>query len=275
MPRFSKDADAVKDVVERPRYSVREASRILQLPAPTAALLLPGGPGTSVRFYKVQLAEVPSKPYRRSPQEVRAELQSTAEWAGRSLLHVSISFRTLAAWFVLRDVADAVFNHLACTGPSMRYEDCAAAFDALSDSAWDAELFGVDPQSHAEPLLGHLADWLGEESAGEATWTQLAQKLEAVERRNGRPQRLQFVGVADGPKFSAVWIDPERRFGQPIVFPGTIPTLILHDRFLAGDSIVDLADDYGMDAAAVEEAVRYEAGCDAAAGGRFSEEEAE
>lgn len=273
MPRFSKDADATKDVVERPRYSVREASRILQLPTPAAALLLPGGLGSPARFYKVYLAEVPSKPYRRSPQEVRSELQSTFDWAGKNHLHVSISFRTLAAWFVLRDVADAVFNHLACTGPSMRYEDCTAAFDALSNSAWDAELFGGDPQTHAEPLLARLADWLGEEAAQTATWTQLAKRLEAVERRNGRPQRLQFSGVAGGPKLRAVWIDPERRFGQPIVFPGTIPTLIIHDRFLAGDSIIDLADDYGMEAAAVEEAVRYEAGCDAAAGGRFFEEE--
>jgi uncharacterized protein (DUF433 family) len=39
----------------------------------------------------------------------------------------------------------------------------------------------------------------------------------------------------------------------------SIPTAVLHERWKAGDSITDLAEDYDRPAAEIEEALRYEA----------------
>lgn len=62
--------------------------------------------------------------------------------------------------------------------------------------------------------------------------------------------------VADDPR--AILIDPRRRFGQPTVAGTGTPTEVIADRFRAGDSVADLAEDYGMEAQQVEESLRYE-----------------
>ncbi len=54
-------------------------------------------------------------------------------------------------------------------------------------------------------------------------------------------------------------MDPRIRFGRPTVVAHGTPTDILLERHQAGDSIAELADDYGIPAAEVEEAIRFEA----------------
>lgn len=55
-----------------------------------------------------------------------------------------------------------------------------------------------------------------------------------------------------------VAIDPRRRFGRPMLAGSNIETAVIVDRFMAGDSAPDLADDFGVDEAHVEEAIRFE-----------------
>lgn len=57
----------------------------------------------------------------------------------------------------------------------------------------------------------------------------------------------------------SVVIDPLVSFGQPTLVKTGIPTAIIAERFYAGDSTDDLAQDYGIEREKIEEAVRYEA----------------
>jgi uncharacterized protein (DUF433 family) len=53
-------------------------------------------------------------------------------------------------------------------------------------------------------------------------------------------------------------IDPKVSFGRPVVAGTGIPTAVLAERFKAGDTISELADDYGANADAIEDAIRCE-----------------
>lgn len=56
----------------------------------------------------------------------------------------------------------------------------------------------------------------------------------------------------------AVMIDPRVQFGRPCLSGTGIPTEVLHERFLAGEGIEEIAADYEVDAKKVEAAIRYE-----------------
>lgn len=53
-------------------------------------------------------------------------------------------------------------------------------------------------------------------------------------------------------------IDPEVSFGRPVLIGTGIPTAVIAERFTAGDTADELADDYGTTRDAVEEALRCE-----------------
>ncbi len=55
-----------------------------------------------------------------------------------------------------------------------------------------------------------------------------------------------------------VEIDPRVAFGRPVLVGRGVPTAILADRFKAGDSLADLAEDYDTSAQNIEEAIRCE-----------------
>jgi len=55
-----------------------------------------------------------------------------------------------------------------------------------------------------------------------------------------------------------VVIDPFLSFGKPVLTGTGVPTAIVTRRFDAGESIAELADDYGLSPTQIEEAIRYE-----------------
>ncbi len=60
-------------------------------------------------------------------------------------------------------------------------------------------------------------------------------------------------------------IDPRIRFGRPVIAGTSIPTLEIAERFRAGDTVADLADEYGRPATEIEQAIRCELTLDSAA----------
>lgn len=54
----------------------------------------------------------------------------------------------------------------------------------------------------------------------------------------------------------SVQIDPEHCFGRPRV--RGVSTWTIRDRFLGGDGLLELAEDYGLLTPEVEDAIRYE-----------------
>ena len=61
---------------------------------------------------------------------------------------------------------------------------------------------------------------------------------------------------SDSPKL--IVIDPRVSFGKPVVVGTGIPTSVIADRYKTGESIDDLADDYGRKRLEIEEAIRSE-----------------
>lgn len=55
-----------------------------------------------------------------------------------------------------------------------------------------------------------------------------------------------------------VVMNPRVQFGRPCIAGTGIPTSVIAERYVAGDSIRELAQDYGQQGAAIEEALRYE-----------------
>lgn len=62
---------------------------------------------------------------------------------------------------------------------------------------------------------------------------------------------------ADSDARRAIVVDPARSFGRPVLLGAYVRTDVVRDRFLAGDSIAAMADDYGVAPEAIEEALRF------------------
>lgn len=55
-----------------------------------------------------------------------------------------------------------------------------------------------------------------------------------------------------------ITMDPRVEFGRPILRASAVPTAVIADRYKAGESVADLAEDYGEDPLHIEEAIRCE-----------------
>ncbi|MCC6543970.1 MAG: DUF433 domain-containing protein [Nitrospirae bacterium] len=84
--------------------------------------------------------------------------------------------------------------------------------------------------------------------------------LSRIERGpDGLPVRLYlFTRRQDYEEPKTVVIDPKTSFGRPVLAGTGIPTLIIAERYKAGESINELAKDYGIQKVQIEEAIRCE-----------------
>lgn len=85
--------------------------------------------------------------------------------------------------------------------------------------------------------------------------------LQRVERDpRGVPIRLYpFTRKqADKEALKSIVMDPRIAFGRPVLVGTAVPTSVLADRFKAGDTLIELAKDYGTPPEAIEEAIRCE-----------------
>lgn len=71
------------------------------------------------------------------------------------------------------------------------------------------------------------------------------------------PIRL-YPFLADGADSRPIAIDPRLSFGRPVLLSKSISTAAIADRVDSGETIADIAADYDLDQAEVEEAVLYE-----------------
>ena len=68
--------------------------------------------------------------------------------------------------------------------------------------------------------------------------------------------RSRPAGESAQPRVVAM--DPRIEFGRPVLKSSAVPTAVIADRYKAGESIADLAEDYGESPLNIEEAIRYE-----------------
>ena len=71
------------------------------------------------------------------------------------------------------------------------------------------------------------------------------------------PVRL-YPFVSGDSERRPIAIDPSIAFGRPIVLRAGVSTGVIAERIDAGESVADLADDYGLTTEEVEQAVVYE-----------------
>jgi len=89
----------------------------------------------------------------------------------------------------------------------------------------------------------------------------LAAHLKRIERDGkGLPIKLYLFTRRDrsasGP--APVVVDPRIAFGRPVLVGRSVPTAVLADRFKAGETLKELAEDYETSPTAIEEAIRCE-----------------
>lgn len=88
-----------------------------------------------------------------------------------------------------------------------------------------------------------------------------AQALTRIERTASGPIRLFpytriSQNVVDQPR--AVAVDPRIAFGRPVLLKAGVITEVIVERFLAGDSIAEMAGDFRVEASDIDEALRFE-----------------
>lgn len=124
----------------------------------------------------------------------------------------------------------------------------------------------IDQQFHTNGIdlfVEHASRLLNVSRQGqEALRGDFQQALARIERdRQGSPIRLfpfSRTSLSDKEQPKAIVIDPRLSFGRPILSSVAIRTDVIVGRFRAGDSMMEMAKDYGVDEKEIEEALRFE-----------------
>jgi uncharacterized protein (DUF433 family) len=133
-----------------------------------------------------------------------------------------------------------------------------------------SDALGIDrPLAHAQfqtngidLFVERLDELLNVSKAGQFEMAEfLRAHLRRVERDpRGVPIKLYpFTRTSiEGQQPAPVEIDPRVSFGRPVLRGKGVPTAVLADRFKAGDTLQELAGDYGVPTEEIEEAIRCE-----------------
>jgi uncharacterized protein (DUF433 family) len=118
--------------------------------------------------------------------------------------------------------------------------------------------FVTDGKQLLVDKLGELIN-LNEQGQGEMK-AALDQHLKRIDwAKDGAAARLfPFTRKRQANEPRAVVIDPRLSFGRPVLAGTGIATAVVAERYKAGESIQDLAKDYGRKALEIEEAIRCE-----------------
>lgn len=221
-----------RDPRELPAYGVADAARFLRIPAATLRSWTVG------RTYPRQDGPASFEP-----------LIRLAGADGRRL-----SFTNLVEAHVLRALRMQHGVPIRELRQAIGYAERQLGIERvlLSDDLW----------THAgELFLGYYGDLISLSRSGQLAMRRI---LEAHLRRVDRdehtlPVRLYpFLtgSLSDGPK--TVVIDPRVSFGRPVVAGSGVTTRVLAQRIDAGETVDELAADYRIPRAAIEEAVIFE-----------------
>jgi uncharacterized protein (DUF433 family) len=115
-------------------------------------------------------------------------------------------------------------------------------------------------------FVDHLGRLIEVSAGGQIVMREVMTHLERIEWENRIAARLYpftRLNTENAPK--SVFIDPRFSFGRPILKESHISTAVIAERYKAGDSIDELAEDYGCTRLEIEEAVRCELPLPAAA----------
>jgi uncharacterized protein (DUF433 family) len=236
--KFNADKiEAFSDSREMPAYSIPQAAHYLQLPVATLRSWVLG------RDYPTEFGPKRFKPLIALPDRERPLLSffNLAEAHVLSALRRDHSVRL----HDIRTALNFVKNALGAAHPLLDYR------------------FEINGVALFVTKLGKLVD---ASAAGQLVMREVLDAyLKRLERDDLVVARLYpFTRPreTDGPKL--VFIDPRHSFGRPVLSRSRIATAIIAERYKAGESMDDLADDYACERLEVEEALRCELSLEAA-----------
>lgn len=110
-------------------------------------------------------------------------------------------------------------------------------------------------------FVEHYGDLINASRDGQLAMKQVLQEyLTRVDHDpSGRAARLYpFLRLSGTAQPKSVVIDPYVSFGKPVIAGTGLPTRVVAERYKAGESIPEIARDYGRKAEEIDEAIRYE-----------------
>jgi uncharacterized protein (DUF433 family) len=221
-----------KDPRELPVYSLAEAARYLRMPLPTLRSWVAG------RDYPVKEGSHFFKPVILIPRGESSQLsfvnlvEAHVLYAIRRQHNVSLSKVRLAIQFMRREfnsrhpLAD---HRIETDGIELFVEKLGKLITITRDGQL----------AMREVLDAHLR---------RVEWSNDGQAVRLYPFTRNRE--------ADEPR--VVVIDPRRSFGRPVLVGTGIPTAIVAERYKAGETVDQLANDYGRARLEIEEAIRCE-----------------
>lgn len=225
----------LKDTIfDQPAYTASEAARILQLPPATLKAWCFGQTyhspsGSPKRFQPVI-----------RPADVEARLLSFTNLCELHILSAIRRHHKISLPKV-RESVEFLRSRLGSDRPLIDREFKTNGIDLFVEHA--SKLLNVT--RHQEAIRGDF---------------ELA--LARIERdKTGAPVRLfpfSRSSIADSEQPRTVVVDPRLSFGRPVLARIAVPTEIISDRFRAGDSIHELAEDYRVGEEEIAEAIRFE-----------------
>lgn len=220
-------------IFDRPAYRASEAARILGLPTATVNAWCFGQAYHGAAGEKKQFRPVVKVADRRNRL---------------------LSFTNLCELHVL----SAIRRQHRVTLPKVRrsldyVRDKLGSPRPLLDSQFQTN--GIDLfVTHASQLLNVT------KQGQQAMRGEFERALARIERdASGAPIRLYPYTRSQGMDGTrAVVVDPRLSFGRPVLMQAGVKTDVIRSRFNAGDSIGEMVQDYGVEPAVIEEALRFE-----------------
>jgi uncharacterized protein (DUF433 family) len=227
-----------KSPEERPAYSFTEASRYLLISPATLRSWVAGRKyptGSGPRFFR---------PIIQLPDDVRAGLS----FVNLVEAHVLDAIRRhhQVPLSKIRDAIDYLRKHFSSKHP-------------LAEQRFETD--GIDL------FIDKFGQLINVTQSGQIALRELLEAhLHRVEHdAAGTAIRLYpFTRKRDLHEPKVVVIDPRISYGRPVLLGTGIPTAIVAERYKAGESIDELAEDYGRSRNEIEEAIRCELWLDAA-----------
>jgi uncharacterized protein (DUF433 family) len=172
-----------------------------------------------------------------------------------------LSFRRLAEFFVRGFAVHAVWE-LGRAGEWKKDH-----WFRINEMVWQVlepyqGVEGLFSEGEAEASISHLVErFVKRVPSIQPDWLRklILHHIERVEVNAGVPVRL-YPFSRDPAEVSPrlIEMNPQIRFGRPTLAGRGVPTDVMVERFRAGDSPAELADDYGISTGEVDEAIRYE-----------------